>query len=378
MTWINRDAALARLGVKPQTLYAYVSRGMVSAKPDLRDPRASLYSAADISALVRKRRSGRRRTAIASAAIAWGDPVMETAITTVQAGRLIYAGEDAVKLAATATLEDVAALLWRVPAAPTSGRTVDAVAGETPRARAFDFLAKEAAKGAPVFGRSRASLGAEAAELLAGFARALTGAQSRGAFHQRLGRHWRLQPDGIDLIRRTLVLIADHELNPSTFAARVAASTGAPLAACALAGLSTLSGPLHGEASARALDYLKRALQDGPEDALQRLASRQEKVPATGHALYADGDPRAAALIRWMQPSADLKRAIRAVEKASGEAANVDMALAALTLRLNLGDDAPFLLFASGRMAGWMAHAIEQAESGKPIRPRATYTGTLP
>ncbi|HAY06897.1 MAG TPA: hypothetical protein DCY26_09615 [Hyphomonas sp.] len=98
-------------------------------------------------------------------------------------------------------------------------------------------------------------------------------------------------------------------------------------------------------------------------------------MPAVGHALYPDGDPRAAALLRWMKPSASLRRALRAAEAASGEAANVDMALAALTVELSLPDDAAFLIFASGRMAGWIAHAIEQRLSAAPIRPRANYIG---
>ena len=109
--------------------------------------------------------------------------------------------------------------------------------------------------------------------------------------------------------------------------------------------------------------------------ALASLAARGEQVPAVDHALYPAGDPRAAALLRWMKPGPDLRRAIRAAEAASGEAANVDMALAALTAHLALPDEAPFLIFASGRMAGWIAHAIEQRLSGRLIRPRANYVG---
>jgi citrate synthase len=378
MSWLPRDEALARLGVRAQTLYAYVSRGLISARPDDNDPRISLYSAADIQHMMRRRRSGRRREAIARQAIAWGDPVMQTRITTVQNGKLFYCGEDAVRLAQHATLEEAAALLWAVPAGSPPPAVFDTGhEGLSLKARAFCFLADAAAQDAPVFGRSRAALGAEAHGLLNGLAGALTGATSRGAFHQRLGRYWKLSPDGMDLLRRALVLVADHELNPSTFAARVAASTGAPLAACALAGLSTLAGPLHGEASARALSYLKQAQRESPQAALKALASRQEKIPATGHALYPSGDPRAGALLRWMKAGASLKLAIQAAEKESSEAANIDMALAALTQSLSLPDDAPFVIFACGRMAGWLAHSIEQAESGLPIRPRATYTGPI-
>ena len=376
MQWIGREDALEELGVKPQTLYAYVSRGLIASRPDEHDPRASVYSAADIAGLVQRRRSGRGRQAIASAAISWGDPVMETAITTVRDGKLIYRGKDAVRLAADATLEETAALLWQARGpSPARAMACDPATGETGKARALAFLAGRAASDPPAFGKGATALAEEGAGLLAGFCTAVTGTAGRGFFHQRLGRHWGLSPGGTDLLRRALVLVADHELNPSTFAARIAASTGAPLAACALAGCATLTGPLHGEASARARAYLQRAVAAGSQAALRDLAARGEQVPAVGHALYPGGDPRAGALIRWMKPDADLKRAIRAAEQASGEAANVDMALAALSEQLNLPEDATFLIFASGRMAGWIAHAIEQRTSGKLIRPRANYIG---
>src|SRR5579871_655792 len=111
--WIDRAAALAALGVKPQTLYAYVSRGRIGMRPDPADPRRSLYRADDVAALASRRARSRRPAAIAASAIAWGEPMIETAISTVRHGRLIYRGEDAVALAGSATLEQVAALLWQ-------------------------------------------------------------------------------------------------------------------------------------------------------------------------------------------------------------------------------------------------------------------------
>jgi len=87
------------------------------------------------------------------------------------------------------------------------------------------------------------------------------------------------------------------------------------------------------------------------------------------------GDPRAASLLKALKPSRHLKHAIDAAQAASGDHANIDMALAALTLDLGLPCDAPFVIFAGGRMAGWCAHAIEQRETGRVIRPRASYTG---
>lgn len=375
MKWIDRDEAVSRLGVKPQTLYAYVSRGLVASRPQDDDPRISAYSAADIDALIKRRRSGRGREAIASAAIAWGDPVMTTKITTVRNGRLIYRGLDAIDLAETSTLESVAALLCGESVPPDTSDTAAPITGDIGKARILSFLAARAAADLPTFGRASASLAAEGLDLLSGVCSAAAGYQGRGFCHQTLGRLWQLSPGGIDLLRRALVLLADHELNPSTFAARVAASTGAPLAACALAGCAALSGPLHGEASARALAYLRRCESAGPERAIAELAARRERLPAIGHPLYPEGDPRATALLEWMQLPENVAEAIAAAEAAAGDVANIDMALAALTVSLGLTDDAPFLLFACGRMAGWIAHAIEQSASGAPIRPRASYTG---
>src|SRR5258708_6051556 len=102
--WIDRAAALETLGVKPQTLYAYVSRGRIGMRPDPADPRRSLYRADDIAALTSRRARSRRPAAIAASAISWGEPMIETAISTVHHGRLIYRGQDAVTLAEHATL----------------------------------------------------------------------------------------------------------------------------------------------------------------------------------------------------------------------------------------------------------------------------------
>ena len=375
MAWLEREAALQKLGVKAQTLYAYVSRGQISAQTHPGDPRASLYSEADIDALVKRRRRGRSRSDIASAAIAWGDPVMETEITTVRNGRLIYRGRDAVKLADHATLEDVAALLWQCKPLPPNVTEGDFNGGEKGKTRAFRYLAERASK-ADTTPLAKMDLSVEGASILLGFSDAIAGKTGRGMFHQRLARAWKLDPNGTDLLRRTLVLVADHELNPSSFAARVAASTGASLAAAALSGYATLTGPRHGEASAQALTFLKHYASHTEPITESDIVSRFGSVPAVGHALYPKGDPRAKALLRWLRPDADLKRTIRKAERFSGKLANIDMALAALCLKLRLPEDAPFLIFASGRMVGWIAHAAEQSRSGKMIRPRAKYLGT--
>src|SRR5271167_2427064 len=116
--WLTAEEATSSLGVSRQTLYAYVSRSRigVTAAPD--DPRRSLYDAADVRRLAQRNRTGRSRRAVAASTISWGEPVLVSAIIRIEGGRLEYRGQDAIALAATATLEDVAALLWQVEALP--------------------------------------------------------------------------------------------------------------------------------------------------------------------------------------------------------------------------------------------------------------------
>ncbi len=377
--WLKAGEALARLGVRPQTLYAYVSRGAVHAEPDPRDPRRSRYRASDIAALAHRKARGRKAADVAADAIAWGEPVLASAITTVADGRLYYRGRDAVRLAETETLESVARLLRGGEGAPVR-RTLRPAPPNVPtmRGRAFAALAARAATAASMRGLAPAALGIEAATLLDIVADAVTGEIGGGPIHDRLGRAWGAGARGADRIRRALVLLADHELNASTFAARVTASTGASLSACVLAGLAALSGPLHGGMAARVGRLADEAERAGPTEAVAARLAHRRPAPGFGHPLYPDGDPRARALLGAFETPAPLEALRAAVEAATGARDNVDFALVALSRSLSLPADAPFALFAVARAAGWIAHAMEQAATGALIRPRARYVGPAP
>jgi citrate synthase len=175
-----------------------------------------------------------------------------------------------------------------------------------------------------------------------------------------------------------LVLVADHELNASAFAARVAASTGASLSAAALAGLATLSGPRHGGATAAVRGFAQEAAQLGPGDAVARRLVDDRALPGFGHPLYPQGDPRAQALLARFTPPPALAALRATVEAVTGQAPNIDFALMAGCEAMGLPADAPFGLFAVARCAGWIAHAIEQGQSDALIRPRARYIGPEP
>jgi citrate synthase len=375
MDWIAIEDALGELSVQKQTLYAYVSRGLLRAKADEGDPRRSLYSASDIRKLKGRRRGARRRSEVAAGAIAWGEPVLESAISTVRDGQLIVRGRSIEQLAGKLTLEEMARLLWKADDAPTAVASRKS-AGATPKARAFAILARRAGEDAPSLGRSPSALRADAWSILFEFADALTGEQGKSVLHERLAKAWKLNAAGAQFVRRALILMADHELNPSTFAVRIAASTGAPLAACALAGLSTLAGPLHGEAAVRALAQLDALISAKDVAAEARaMVARGDHIAGWSHPLYPDGDVRARNLLAALKPRAAIGKALRALEQETGDKPNCDAALAAMTRELSLPDEATFTIFALARMTGWLAHAMEQRETGRIIRPRARYTG---
>jgi citrate synthase len=373
--WLTAEEAMARLGIRPQTLYAYVSRGRIEARPDPADPRRSRYRLADVGKLAERKQRGRKAAQVAAGAIAWGEPVLDSAITTIAQGRLFYRGRDVVELAGHASLEAVARLLRGGDGAALKGavRTPPPEANDI-RARLFTALSQRAGVDPPARGRAPLALAVEAAGLLDLVADAAAGRIEHGQIHLRLAGAWG-RPEAAGALRQALVLLADHELNASTFAARVTASTGASLAASALAGLSALSGPLHGGIAGRVRNLVEESDRIGPQAAVAGRIARAGPIPGFGHPLYPEGDPRAAALLTAFDLPPAYARLRLAVEAATGETANIDFLLTALAERFGLPDDAPFALFAVARTAGWLAHAVEQVQTGALIRPRARYTG---
>ncbi|WP_421759958.1 citrate synthase [Devosia sp.] len=371
--WLTAAQALERLGTKPQSLYASVSRGRVAAKPDPADSRRSLYREEDIDRLAHRARGRGRTGAVAAEAMNWGEPVLPSAISTMAGGRLFYRGQDAVKLAAKATLEDIAKLLWALPGAPLL--EAERLPVSPSMHRLFSALAERAATDPPSLGRGRVLLLRDATGLLSLVANQLT-SPGDTPIHVRLAARWD-RPAAADSLRRALVLLADHELNVSTFAARVTVSAGASLAAGMLAGLCALSGPLHGDAAAPIMALAADVADDsqGAEHALREWVGEGRTIPGFGHRLYPRGDVRASALLANLELPKSYNTFRSAAENLSGELPNVDFALAALASTYGLPREAPRSLFALARSVGWLAHMIEQVTSGTLIRPRAHYVG---
>jgi citrate synthase len=382
MKWLTAEQALKFLGVRAQTLYANVSRGKIRAKPDPGDSRRSLYNGSDVARLADRRPGRRSADKVAAQAIGWGDPILASAISTVADGRLWYRGLDAAELSERATLEEVAGLLWQAETVPQCGslppvKSRPSSPATTPFSRLLVGMSERAALDPPLRGRSPAVLKSEAQMLFDTVLAASLGSIGTGAdspAHARLAAAWRKQ-GAKDILRRTLVLLADHELNASTFAVRVAASTGAALPACLLAGLATLSGPLHGGAARALQSLLDAARRRGAGEAVREWLARGEPPPTFGHPLYPAGDPRAAVLLRQIKLPGLFAQVRAAAEDLTGEPPNVDFALAALADAYALPREAPFVIFALSRSVGWIAHALEQTATGQLIRPRARYVG---
>ena len=376
-----REAA-DRLGVKLDTLYAYVSRGRLrSVKvPGTRQRR---YRAAEVEAL---RDAGAIPRSAESEALM---PVIGSSICLIKSGRLYYRGQDAIVLSGSATLDEVAALLWRgEPAAdpnaePSATSDPAAIGGLIERCQIR--LAILADRDLPALDLTRTGLIATGWRIVQALAACVApAAASSGPVHRRLAAAWGLDRAGSDLVRRCLVLIADHELNASTFVARCVASTGATPYAVVGAALGALSGRRHGGASARAEALFDELARGGdPLGLMAARLARDEDLPGFGHFLYPQGDPRAAAILDALARTgpaslALIENAVAAGTRLTGQSPNVDFALAAAARALTLPPNAALGLFVIGRTVGWIAHAIEQYESGILIRPRARYLGKRP
>lgn len=378
--WIGRGEALARLGVKAQTLYAYVSRGRIAARPDPDDPRRSLYAVADIVRL-----SGEEPEADIGQ---WLPPPQESdapdieirsSVSMSDGRRLFYRGLDAVQLAETATLEDVARLMWdarsRNPFAEVRPR-VGATPGHSARGRLFAALARRAEEDAELKPRPAEPLRIECARVLDEAVDAVAGPGPRLFLHQRLARAWKVREPDAHLVRRALVLAADQGLDASALAARAAAGGGASPAGAAFAGLAALAG------TGTIVDLAKEsawvvAVRRQAVDAARR-AHEAGGLSGFGDAAWPGGDPRAAALLAAADLPQDIARAMREGEAMTGRPPTFGLALVAVARRLELPRDAAADLLMIGRVAGLLAHALDQVTNGSPIRARLRYVGPEP
>src|SRR6185369_108133 len=238
--WISSAEAARRLGVSAATLYAYVSRGLLRSQGTT-GRRERRYRADDVSQLKRRRSVGRKAEAIAAHALDFGTPVLESGLTLIEDGRLSYRGHDATRLARSASLEQIAQLLWDCDDRPFDARNLPAMSAAlraawaaTPTLSTVDrclvLLPAAARWDHPSWVEDRDAMLETGVRIL----RLLTAAVTLEPLsplpvHEQLAAAWSVPAERSVLIRAALVLSADHEFNASTFAARVVASTGANL-----------------------------------------------------------------------------------------------------------------------------------------------------
>lgn len=388
------------LGVKPATVYAYVSRGQLTSRRD-QVGRGSTFDAAEVEELARRS----RREAAAPPA---GELSVRTALTLIESDRYYFRGVDAVALASRYRYEEVAEWLWTGSLTPGARFT----APPEPLAAARRAVAALPEHSGPV-DRLRVAVAAAAVadplrfdlseEAVLGSARCLiptlVGAlpvqgPARWAGDPRIARQlWsRLtgqepEPDALAVLDLALALLVDHDLAASTLAVRVAASARAHPYAAVSAGLGALEGPLHGAAGRLAHRMLVEVLERGgaaPVVAEYLRAGR--RVPGLGHRLYQGEDPRAGALFDRLEnlpqaaPALAAAREVAAVMgRQGGLHANVDLALAVLTVSCGMAAEAGETVFAVARTAGWIAHALEEYQE-RPLRmrPSGQYQGPRP
>jgi citrate synthase len=397
--WITAAEAAERLGVKPASLYSYVSRGILNRRRAV-GSRASLFNASEVEGLVRR---GRPRRAPGPAEL-----VIETQVTEISGDQLRYRGHDAIALARQRTFEDVAGLLWTgslgqtweppgswqaTDAALAAGSAAQAAlpAGTLPLERLQVIVPALAAADPLRLHLDPPAVVAAGRGLIAGMADCLPAARqgrapSAGSIAERLVA--RLCPEHpgpglVGVLGAALVLLADHELAASTLAARVAASVRADPYAVVATGLGAVGGPLHGGAAFGAEVMLRSAARaaDAPR-AVGDLLRRGERIPGFGHYVYTESDPRAVALMDLLRAAVpgserlDVADAVMAeAHRRALPAPNIDFALAALASVADMIPGAGQAVFAVARTAGWLAHALEEYARGTPIRPRGIYTG---
>ncbi len=378
------DEAAEVLGVSLTTLYAYVSRkGIRSEKQP--GSKSRRYWRADVE---RARKRG--KPVDPSAGL-----IKSTTVTLMTAKGPFYRGVSAIELAKTASIEEVASLLWDAP---------DAFA-ETPlllppeyldAAKAFSSLPRTA-RAIALFslmehanprahdlsprGYARAGAG-----VIRTFASIVGGGSPSdvGPIHEVLARNLNAGPGYADLVRRCMVLAADHELDPTTYAVRAAANAGVTPYGAAMAGMVAGRGRrLHQGRAETVARFIEEAMSGDPREAVLSRFRIGEPIPGFGGRLYADQDPRAEALIAALENAlpepifSRLRAVTETVEDLTGAAADFIVPTVFLGKLLGLKGE-ELAVSTVGRMVGWIAHAMEQYQDNELFRPRAAYVGRLP
>ena len=404
--YLTTKEVCAELGITAPTLYAYVSRGLIRSEPTRGKTRARRYATEDVQRLKERkklRRDPAKLTKLTADALHWGTPLLDSAITLIDAGHLFYRGYNVADLIKEYDVEAVAGLIWLeslevgqlglFPSPPLSlSKTTRAIA-RTARAlpplerfqAVLPFISQEDLK---AYDKRPQAIARAGACLLQSLVLVATEQErSQVSLAQTLQQGWApSDPRATELFTLALILCADHELNVSSFTARCVASAQATLYSAVLAGLSALLGVRHGGQTGQ-VEALLREVQTSrrAKTLIADRLRRGESIPGFGHRLYPDGDPRAKLLLKQLgkryagSPALTLATSVASqAHKMTGEHPTIDFALVSLANVLQLAHGSALAIFALGRTIGWVGHVIEQYKADRLIRPRARYIGKVP
>ena len=383
------DEAARALGVSKATLYAYVSRGLLNAVADPADPRASRYSSFEIEQLGQRRGQGRRGEQQIRGALTQGWPVLDSALSGIVDGQLVFRGRYARDMARVASLEDTARWLWQfdphepfeadAPVLPEAwSRCVQDTAGWPLAERT---LARFAVAMGSLHGPAWLPDGEPLARacgqhLRAALACFLGTPPSPLPAHEQVAQAWGLHADAADAVRQAMVLSAEHEMNLIALTARELASVGASLGAALLGSLSYLGAAFNGGDAVRVEALWDEVMaQPDVDAALGARLDRGETLAGFDHLYYPAGDPRAAALMALCEQLGAAPPIAAAVERLTGWKPSLDFGLVALRRALGAPRDGATTLLMAPRCAGFIAHALEQRRSGERMWVRARYVG---
>ncbi len=374
--FVTAAEAAEILGVRRATVYAYASRGLLGGSSQGPGRRAR-YSRHLVETLRVKAAARSGHAAVAAAALRWGEPVLDSAITRITPRGPVYRGQRAIDLIGS-SFESVAELLWQRSA---SWSAIAPQVKTNSRRPSLQALLEVMVQLAPSLTNTpieeatrvirRLACAAGNAESLASKQPTIAGvlgASLKGAVLPAKDRA---------LLDAALVLMADHELNASTFAARVAAGAGARWPEALITALATATGVRH----AAACDGAERMWNDprNPREWLADQLASGETLYGFEAGAYPGGDPRGDRLIAMLQPRLKQKKRLTellaVVRDETGQWPSVDLGLVLLCDVLRFPPGAATIVFVIGRTAGWLAHIDEQARSGDAIRPRARHTG---
>ena len=386
--YLSAAESAALLGVSKPTLYAYVSRGLIRSGSG-RDSRSRRYNRLDLEALKGRKQVRSQPQIEVAGALNWGVPLLDSALTLILDGKLYYRGLEVNQLVDGRSFWEIAQWFWtgrwdyRVEAVPRKFK----IRSKQAIGSIQNALIEESSRDPMGYDYTFPAVGETGSKILRLFLSGLI--QRDDVDLNEAGRILQLvwcprRPEAMRLLNAALILCIDHELNASSFTARVVAGADCNLYEVTSAALCALHGTRHGGDVLRAallMDELVHAASVR-QWVLQRARIGVE-IPGFGHRLYPNGDPRAECLFRLLNeiyPN-EMKSIERMISSASSilkRRPTIDLALAILVKVLRLPTEAGFYLFALGRAVGWIAHAVEQRCSNQMIRPRARYTGVMP